>query len=306
MNIQIQPDVSVIIVNYNSGSYALDCIRSLSKQRGVSLEIIVVDNASKDDSLKLFATNLPDSVLLIKSPENLGFGRANNLAASRAGGEFLLLLNPDTVIDDAYAIKNLLDTLMRQPKIGLLAPAVDEPRKNKQVLPRYRYPSANQLRYTEKLKQLPGKIAWVLGACMLIKRSVYNEIHGFDEDFFLYGEDVDICLRVRLAGYEIGYNDEVRIMHVSGASEIGADTLDKWLRKRRGIYLFYVKHYDARDVLHIASKAILKSKCYLLALRLKALFSDKNSPAFLDKKHRLQATILVAEGTITTLNNNKA
>lgn len=303
---QIKPNLSVIIVNYNSATYALDCISSLGKQQDVNLEIIVVDNASKDDSLELFAVNLPDHVLLIKSPENLGFGRANNLAASRASGDFLLLLNPDTKIDDPYAIKKLLSTQLRHPKMGLLAPAVDEPRKNKQVLPRYRYPSANQLRYTENLKGLPGKIAWVLGACMLIKRSVYNEIHGFDEDYFLYGEDVDICLRLRLAGYEIGYTDDVRIMHVSGASEIGADTLDKWLRKRRGIYLFYLKHYGVRDVLHIARKAILKSKCYLLALRLKALFSDKNSPVFLDKKHRLQATILVAKETITILNNNKA
>jgi GT2 family glycosyltransferase len=305
MNMQIQPTVSVIIVNYNSGSYALDCIRSLNKQRDVNLEIIVVDNASKDDSLKLFAENLPDNVLLIKSPENLGFGRANNLAASRASAEFLLLLNPDTVIDDAYAIKNLRDTLLNKPNVGLLAPAVDEPRKNKQVLPRYRYPSANQLRYTKKLKGLPGKVAWVLGACMLVKRSVYNEIHGFDEDYFLYGEDVDICLRLRFSGYEIAYADDIRIMHVSGASEIGADTLDKWLRKRRGIYLFYVKQYDARDVLHIARKAILKSKFYLLALRLKALFSDKKPPAFMDKTHRLQATILVAEETIAALNNIK-
>ena len=294
----------MIIVNYNSGSYALDCIRSLAGQRDVNLEIIVVDNASKDNSLELFAANMPDEVLLIKSHENLGFGRANNLAASRASGDFLLLLNPDTKIDDPYAIKKLLETLQRQPKLGLLAPAVDEPRKNKQVLPRYRYPAANQLSYTQKLKQLPGKIAWVLGACMLIKRSVYNEIHGFDEDFFLYGEDVDICLRLRLVGYEIGYVDDVRIMHISGASEIGADTLDKWLRKRRGIYLFYLKHYDARDVLHIARKAILKSKFYLLALRLRTIFSDKNSPAFLDKMHRLQATISVADETITALTNN--
>jgi GT2 family glycosyltransferase len=121
----------------------------------------------------------------------------------------------------------------------------------------------------------------------------------------LYGEDVDICLRLRFAGYEIAYTDDVRIMHISGASEIGADTLGKWLRKRRGIYLFYVKHYNARDVLHIARKAILKSKCYLLVLRLKTLFSDKSAPVFLDKKHRLQATILVAEETIAALNNIK-
>lgn len=292
--------VSVIIVNYNSGNYALECIRSLLSQQDVRLEIIVVDNASKDDSITLLQNQLPQDVTLIKSNENLGFGRANNLAVSKAHGDFVLLLNPDTYIADAHLIRKLVDKLSNNPNVGLLAPAVQEPRKNKMVLPRYSYPSSSQLRYTKKLTHLPGKIAWVLGACMLIKRQVYDQIGGFDPDYFLYGEDVDICLRLRLAGFEIGYADDITITHISGASEIGAASLDKWLRKRRGIFLFYKKHYHVKDQLNIAKKLIFKSKYYLLALKVKAFFSSTNSDAYLDRKARLQATIIAAQELINS------
>jgi len=294
--------LSIIIVNYNSGAYALKCISSLQKQLNIRFEIILVDNASQDNSIDLFKDNLPDNCLFIQSKENLGFGRANNLAASKARGEFLLLLNPDTEIDDPFAISNLIDTLVSNPKVGLLAPLVYEPRKNKLVLPRYSYPSSSGLKYTQKFKALPGKIAWVLGACMLIKRSVYEEIKGFDPDYFLYGEDADICLKVRLAGYEIGFIDTVKIMHVSGASEASASSLDKWLRKRRGVFLFVTKHFDPRDALRLTKTSIFKSKCYLLALKIKGLFLDQNNPSYIDKKHRLQATIIAAEEVVHLLN----
>lgn len=293
--------LSVLIVNYNSGVYALECIHSLLKQRRVVIEIIVIDNASQDDSVKLLRETFDRQIILVESKENLGFGRANNLAASKASGEFLLLLNPDTVITEPNVLKVLVDTLKNNPHIGLLGPAIEEPRKAKQVLPRYRYPSSRRLKYTNKFKQLPGKIAWLLGACMLIKRSVFNEIKGFDPDYFLYGEDADICLRLRLAGYEIGYCDKVQISHVAGASEFGADSLGKWLRKKRGVFLFCTKHFDRRDALEIAKTAIIKSRLYLAALFLTSLFSNKNSVTFLDKKHRLQATVIAAKEALNQL-----
>lgn len=213
-----------------------------------------------------------------------------------AHGDYVLLLNPDTQMDDVSAIAKLVDRLCAMPQVGLLAPAVNEPRKNnKRVLPRFSYPSSKQLRYTTKLMQLPGKIAWVLGACMLMKRGVYQQIEGFDEDFFLYGEDVDICLRLRLAGYEIDYADDIVITHVSGASETGAASLDKWLRKRRGIFLFYKKHYAVKDQHAIARKLIFRSRCYLLALQIKNVLNRNMSAVDLDKQARLQASIIAAQ-----------
>lgn len=291
----MHPYVTVVIVNYNSGQYALECIGSLLLQSDVKLQIIVVDNASPDNSLELFKTHLPETVLLIPSEVNLGFGKANNLAAKSADGEYLLMLNPDTRIDDAHAIIKLVNRLNSKPQVGLLAPAVYEPRKDKTVLPRFSYPSSKQLRYPEKLKSLPGKIAWVLGACMLMKREVFLQVNGFDEDFFLYGEDVDICLRVRMAGHEIDYAEDISITHVSGASEMAAPSLDKWLRKRRGIFMFYKKHYAPQDQMAIAKRLLFRSKCYLFALLIKMKCFRKASSADLDKQARLQASVIAAQ-----------
>ena len=290
-----QKCVSVLIVNYNTGNYAEACIKSLLNQSYIKLEIIVVDNASTDDSIKVLSASFGKKITLIESNENLGFGRANNLAAGKAVGEFLLLLNPDTVITDPHALKTMVDTLRNSPKVGMLGPAIEEPRKNKQVLPRYRYPSSSHLKYTNKFKQLPGSISWLLGACLLIKRSVFNQINGFDPDYFLYGEDADIGLRIRLAGYEIAYCEAVKITHVAGASEFGANTLDKWLRKKRGLFLFCAKHFHQKDALHLANMSIIKSKLYLVALYATSLLRNTQSEAYLDKKHRLQATVIAAK-----------
>lgn len=290
-----QKCVSVLIVNYNTGNYAEACIKSLLNQSYIKLEIIVVDNASTDDSIKVLSASFGKKITLIESNENLGFGRANNLAAGKAVGEFLLLLNPDTVIADPHALKIMVDTLKNNPKVGMLGPAIEEPRKNKQVLPRYRYPSSSHLKYTNKFKQLPGSIAWLLGACLLIKRSVFNQINGFDPDYFLYGEDADIGLRIRLAGYEITYCEAVKITHVAGASEFGANTLDKWLRKKRGLFLFCAKHFHQKDALNVANMSIIKSKLYLVALYATSLLRNTQSEAYLDKKHRLLATIIAAK-----------
>lgn len=288
------PYVSVIIVNYNSGSYTLACVNSLLQQCEVKLEIIVVDNASPDNSIELLKAQLPNTVNLIQSEINLGFGKANNLAAKNAHGDYVLILNPDTQIENTHTIRKMVDRLHSKPQVGLLAPAVNEPRKHKVVLPRFSYPASKQLRRTIKLKSLPGKIAWVLGACMLMRRDIFELISGFDEDFFLYGEDVDICLRVRLAGYEIDYARDIAITHVSGASEIGAPSLEKWLRKRRGIFMFYKKHYATEDQRAIAKKLIFRSRCYLFALHIKMQLM-RGSAKDIDKLARLRASIIAAQ-----------
>ena len=293
--------VSVLIVNYNAGSYAKACIESLFNQKNITLEIIVVDNASADDSVKVLSASFGKKITLIESKHNLGFGRANNLAASLAKGDFLFLLNPDTEIQDPLAMNKMVDFLIENPKLGMVGPKIYEPRKNKYVTPRFTYPQSKKLKFRDQLENLPGKIAWLLGACLLLKREVYQAIAGFDADYFLCGEDADIGLRIREHGYEIGYCDTVKIMHISGASELGADSLDKWLRKKRGVFLFCMKHYDRRDVLKLARHSIIKSKFYLATMRLIELFRCKKNVAFIDKKHRLQATIIAVKEVINQL-----
>ena len=297
-------NLSVIIVNYNTGRYVLECIDSLLLQEDVNLEIIVVDNASRDNSVDLITEKFGSEVKLIRSPKNVGFGQANNLAASVAKSEFLLVLNPDTTIPDTKALFNLIVFLETHPKVGMVGPVIEEPRKGKRVLPRLTYPSSRHLKYTQTFKKLPGSIAWILGACMLFRRELYQSISGFDPDYFLYGEDADICLRVRKKGYEIGYCEDVLIKHVSAASEIGADSFDKWLRKRRGVFLFITKHFDRRDAIHFSKISILKSRCYLIGLKIKALLGVEATD-LLEQKHRLDATVVVAQEVLANYKSSQ-
>lgn len=297
---QIETALSVVIVNYNSGIFAVDCIRSLLKQEKLALEIIVVDNASNDNSVALLQEAFNESIILIESKKNLGFGKANNLGVSHAKGENLLLLNPDTVLGSPLDLLKLVNFLDSHPEMGMVGPQIEEPRKVRYILPRYRYPGSKNLKYSNVLLNLPGKIAWILGASMLIKRSVYDEVAGFDPDYFLYGEDADICLRIRKHGYQIGYCDSVKITHVSGASEIGADSLDMWLRKKRGVFLFYLKHYDHRDVMRLARREASKASLYLSIYWITSFFySDKKIVK--DNINRYRATKIAATETISQL-----
>ena len=151
------PLVSVLIVNYNAGRYAAKAIKSLLRQKNVELDIIVVDNASQDDSLiELNALKVPAShlakITIIPHTENIGFGRANNLAANHAIGQYVLILNPDTELNDTHLICSLIHAMEHNPRLGLIAPRIHEPAKKKQVLARYQYPSQTALRYTTTLR----------------------------------------------------------------------------------------------------------------------------------------------------------
>jgi GT2 family glycosyltransferase len=290
------PFVSALIVNYNSGAYAVRCIDTLLLQKNIRLEIIVIDNASKDNSVTLLKSTFNDRIKLISGKSNLGFGCANNAVAAFAQGDFLLLINPDTEIYDELFIFKLVSKLKKNKETGLIAPSICEPRKNNKIIePKYRYPGVTKLIYSKEIKNLPGQIAWVLGACMLMKASVYKEIGGFDEDYFLYGEDVDICIRLRKHGYTISYAADLEIMHVSAVSEIGSNNLEKWLRKRRGLFLFYSKHYDLRDVERIAKITIIVSSVKLLLFKMINFLNRRQSDKLLDKVDRLKASLEVAK-----------
>lgn len=287
--------VSTVIVNYNTGAYAAECIDSLLAQQDIEQQIIVVDNASRAGDLDPLRRH-SDRIELIEHGENLGFGRANNLGAERATGDYLLLLNPDTVFEKPRAIAQLIDFL-EQPadgsaRYGMVGPAILEPRRNKVVKARRRYPLQDQLRHTTKLDRLPGDIAWLLGACLLTRTSLYRQIGGFDPDFFLYGEDVDICLRVRLAGLPLGYAGDVAVEHVAGASEIGAPTFEKWLRKKRGVYLFCRKHYAPEDLAAIVRRMVrvLKTRLFFLAVAERLRLGKTTELA--QRRDRLTATLM--------------
>lgn len=223
------PDVSIIIVTYNSENYIVSCIQSVLEQKSkISYEVIVVDNASTDKTLELIS-DIPN-VQVIMNVENLGYSRANNTGIRQAKGEYLLLLNPDIMLSH-QVLDDLIDSLKQDPHRGIVAPQLKYPngliQESARRLPNLlvqtiaRAPIINKLFQTKLEKyvmaewdhQSSRNVDWVIGACMLARRDTILQVGLFDEDYFLYCEDVDLCYRLSKKGYKIYYNASISMTH---------------------------------------------------------------------------------------------
>ena len=212
-----RPSLSIIVVSYNTVALLKDCLASINAQLGSRHEVIVVDNASSDGSADMVRAGYPDTVL-VASEINLGFGRANNHALSIAKGDLIWLLNPDTRLEKD-ALGAAVEFMIRNPAIGMAGTVLINTDGSPQSSVEYRYPGQ---RYAHAiLGRLPGDIAWVMGASIIARRDVLQFVGGFDEQFFLYGEEVDLCLRVRKAGWPIGFVQGSVVTHYGGESERG-------------------------------------------------------------------------------------
>ena len=155
--------------------------------------------------------------------------------------------------------------------IGLAGLKIINPDDTLQESVSYLYPGE---KYTKgELSGLKGEIACVLGASMIARREIILRSKGFDEDFFLYGEDQDLCLRIRKLGYEIGYIIDASIIHIGGQSERRFTSVDKWRKKVRAEYLFYRKHYLPGTIARIRQIDILKSRWRIATLKLTMPFA---------------------------------
>lgn len=265
-------DVSVIIVNYNTANIISACINSVLRQKNINCEIIVVDNASGDNSLAVLQ-QYHDQLKIIANNENIGFGRANNLGFQQSQGRYIFLLNPDACLQSEYDLAELMQFMDDHPDYGLAGPKVI---KNQRTTPpSFTYPGQKNLKGF--VFNLPGKIAWVIGACMIIRREVYENAKGFDEDYFLYGEEADLCLRVRKLGYAIGYYDKIVVTHIGGASEVRTQIAELWQKKQNGIQLFYKKNYDSTTAKTVVQKDLQIAQRKLILLKLKKMFFGLNS-----------------------------
>lgn len=231
--------ISVIIVSYNTADLISDCLESVMASRQISCEIFVVDNASRDGSADVVREKFP-AARLIANEDNRGFGAANNQALRECTGRYVIFLNPDTTVEPESFCR-MVAFMDANPGVGLAGPKVLNPDGTRQDSVSFRYPGH---RYGEAdLGVLPGDIACVLGACQIARTSLLRELGGFDEDFFLYGEDQDLCLRIRKRGLEIGLIPDATIMHHGGKSERGTLPEEVVRKKIRAELLFYHKHY---------------------------------------------------------------
>lgn len=238
------PLLSVIIVNYNTADHLVRCLSSVLAQQGPSCEVLVVDNASQDNSVELIRTQFPP-VKLITSAKNLGFAKANNTAFREATGRYVYFLNPDTEVRPS-SFAAMVQFMETNPQVGMAGTAIYYPDDTCQPSVEYRYPGQDYSR--GELAGLPGSIAWLMGASLVCRGELLKEIGGFSEEYFLYGEDIDLGLTIRRAGWQLGYIPEAQIVHWEGQSERQSLPTEVWRKKFAAELLFYRRNYTPQTI----------------------------------------------------------
>ena len=253
-------DVSVGIVSWNVADDLRRCLDSLRSQESPpALEVIVADNASSDDSVRMVREQFPE-VELIENDENLGFAKATNQTLSAAEGRYLMMLNPDTVLEEE-SLRKLVAVADDHPEAGIVAPKLVYPDGCLQYSCR-RFPtiSAAVFRNTILGRLFPRarsaaeyvmadwdheserEVDWVSGACMMIRREAFEEVGRLDEEFVWGSEDVDYCLRMHRAGWKVLFTPVTQVVHAVGRSTDQA-VVPTIVRTHRGMYLLYSKHF---------------------------------------------------------------
>jgi N-acetylglucosaminyl-diphospho-decaprenol L-rhamnosyltransferase len=273
-------DVSVIIVTYNSAASIADCLESVGAQQSIQRETLVIDNASSDQTTSI-VRGVGANVTLIENRENVGFGRACNQGFAISKGGYIYLLNPDAQFIGRDALSTLCRALSEHARWGMAGSRVVSA-AGEEKLPATTYPDQSHVR--KDFSQLPGKIAWVVGASMIIRREVYAELGGFDPEFFLYSEETDFCLRLRQGGYEIGFVKGAAVRHIGGASESGRDPYEVWTRRSKGLHLFWQKHYATEDVERLLRRNRFRARYRMLVNGWLAQLRPARSKAW--EKHR--------------------
>lgn len=251
--------LSVIILNYNVRYFLEVCLKSVQAAiEHIDAEIIVVDNNSLDDSCKMVKDLFP-SVKLIENKENSGFSKGNNIGVAKAKGEYLCILNPDTVVSEDTFLK-LLSFAESKTNLGIVGcqlidgvgKFLPESKRNipspkialKKMLGNAKHYYANNIEADSK-----GKVDVLVGAFMVLKKEVYDAVAGFDEDYFMYGEDIDLSYKVIKAGYDNYYYGETTIIHFKGESTLKDANYAK--RFYGAMQIFYKKHFKQNIVFDV-------------------------------------------------------
>jgi GT2 family glycosyltransferase len=250
--------IAVCIINYNTRDLLRECLRSVLMQNAD--EIIVVDNASTDGSAEMMKAQFP-SIPLIALGKNVGFGAASNLGTKNCRSEHILLLNADVQMNPGslQALHRYLET---HPHVSMIGPRVLNPDGTRQTSCFY-YPTPPHVflyisGFYKLIPHLPNfkkrtlqkaasekstAVPWILGAALAFRRETFETVGGFDESFFLYFEEVDLCYRLFLQGKQIHFVPEAEVVHVGGASTTQKRAWS-YIQFFRSLATFYHKHYS--------------------------------------------------------------
>lgn len=237
-NSSLPPDISVSIVSYNTRDFLRDCLRALQARVAegeVTLEIIVIDNDSRDGSAEMVEAEFPE-VRLKRAGSNLGYGRANNRALEDASGRYFFVLNSDTEVE-AGALRAMRDFLDETPAAGavgaqLILPdgeiqpsCATDPKLSAvfweqtyldRLFPNNRITGGYSMTHWDYRDR--REVEQVAGACLFVRREAWRAVGGFDPVYFMYFEDTDLCVRLRKAGWQIWFLPDARILHHLGGS----------------------------------------------------------------------------------------
>ena len=257
--------LSIVIPTYNAHEWIEQCIDSIRLHApGHPYELIVVDDQSTDDTAAIVRDKFP-GVRLFRNERNLGFGKTVNIGLRASVGEHILVLNNDTWMH-AGALDAMIGYLDDHPDTGIVGPKVLSGNGSLQQQCRRRIPTpmAALLYLTGVAKMFPKnpKVAGYLmtaadetqttevdavsGACLLVRREVVDTIHGFDEEYYLYGEDMDFCWRTKLAGWKVVYDPAATITHFGGQGGTGKKRVYATIEWHRAMWIFYRKHRAPR------------------------------------------------------------
>jgi len=262
------PELSIIIVSFNTCNLLRECLQLLQQEaHAIPHEIIVIDNASRDGSADMVAAEFSE-VILLRSAVNLGFGAANNLGFAKAQGRYVVLLNSDAFVKP-NALQQAIKVMDAHPRAGLAGACLVGRdggwQPSARLFPNLlnhvltisglaaKYPNSRffgRVDFTWSSPQQAIEVDWVPGAFSIIRRDVLETVGYFDEIFFLYYEEVDLCWRIKQQGYQVWYFPEIEIIHLGGESaktlldlnfSQGGKQVTLW--QFRSALLFYRKHH---------------------------------------------------------------
>jgi len=275
-------ELSIIIVTHNSRRHVRDCLESIQQTAGgIHHEVIVVDNASQDGTPDIIRNEFP-KVRLDAHPENLGFARGNNRGITQSGGQYVLLLNPDSKVLPK-TLATLLMEMKESPQTGLLGCRLLNADRSLQqsfgyevtvcnevvrkiffnLWENHRFPPVGWILRT--LHSRTTEVAWVKGACMLSRRQALLDANLMDETFFMYLEDADLCQRLRQLGWQVRYTPEAEVIHFGGGS-VRSNTERSAMEYRKSQLHYFKKHLGEKSLKTLKVYLGLKVRINILAV----------------------------------------
>jgi len=259
----VKPFVTVIIVNWNGVKYLPDCLQSLSAVSYKNRETLFVDNASTDDSVAYVKKNYPE-IKLYHNKTNLGYAQGHQIGLENAKGDAVLLLSTDTIVKP-NVIDELIRTLYSDPRIGVAQPKLLLYGENNKIdsIGVFFLSSGVLYHYGRgknaslPMYNIPMEIYSAKGACMLFKREVLVKTGLFDNDYFTYFEETDLCHRIWLAGYKIVYTPRTEVMHKGGGSAKQMVPSYIYFHSYKNRLCTYIKNFSALYLFTIVPKVLL-------------------------------------------------